>query len=137
MGYRKDWATVPQAGGQGFYRTSKMLGRRVTITAADNVSGNVVGAFMIPAGFVVSSILLVSTALGTGTVINVGDSVINRYVAASTIAAAGGSVATLVGSPGLMFKNVNETEIQIGIGTGAGSPAAGTIDLYLIGFIDN
>jgi hypothetical protein len=135
MTYRKDW-TQPQAGGQGFARTVKTLGRRVAISATDNVSGNAIGAFTVPAGFVVTGILVVATALGTGAVINVGDSTINRYLAASTIAAAGGTVTALAAT-GLLFKNTTETEVQIGIGTGGSAAPAGTIDLYLIGFIDN
>jgi hypothetical protein len=134
MAYRKDWGQ-PQAGHQGFFRTVKTIGKRVTITLADNVSGGVVGVFTVPAGFVVTGILMIATAMGTGMVINVGDSVINRYVAASAVGAAGGTVNTLPVT-GLLYKNLVETEIQIGIGT-AGSPAvAGTIDLYLTGFID-
>ncbi len=135
MAFRKDWGQ-PQHGGQGFLRTTKALGRRVTITAVDNVSGNSVGAFMVPAGFTVTGIILTATALGTGAVINVGDSVINRYLAASTIGAAGGTVQTLAAT-GLLYKNTVDTEVQIGIGTGGSGAAPGTIDLYLIGFTDN
>jgi hypothetical protein len=68
-------------------------------------------------------------------VINVGDSVINRYLAGSNIGVAGGTVNVLTG--GVLFKNTAETEIQIGIGTGGTGAPAGTIDLYLTGFIDN
>jgi hypothetical protein len=114
----------------------KAFGRRVTVLAADNVSGNAVAAFTVPAGFTVTGIVLVATALGVGAVINVGDSVINRYLAASTVAAAGGTVTTLA-TTGVLYKNVTETEVQIGIGTGGTGAPAGTIDLYLIGFFDN
>jgi hypothetical protein len=134
MVYRKDWVQ-PSTGNQGFSRTNKTFGRRVVVTAADNVSGGSIGAFTVPAGFVVTGILLTSTVLGVGSVINVGDSVINRYLAGSNIGVAGGTVNVLTG--GVLFKNTAETEIQIGIGTGGTGAPAGTIDLYLTGFIDN
>ena len=55
---RKDWSQ-PQGGGQGFARTMKTFGRVVTIGTADNVTGSSIGAFTVPAGFVVTSILAV------------------------------------------------------------------------------
>ena len=56
MVYRKDWAQS-QTGGQGFARTMKTLGRRVNVSATDDVTGNTVGAFTVPPGFVVTGIL--------------------------------------------------------------------------------
>jgi hypothetical protein len=46
--------TQPQTGLQGDARSVKMLGRRVTLAAADLVTGNIVEAFVVPAGFTVT-----------------------------------------------------------------------------------
>ena len=54
MAYRKDWTNM-QTGPMGFMSTMKTIGRRVAINGTavtgDNVTGNTVGAFRVPAGF--------------------------------------------------------------------------------------
>jgi len=136
MSYRKDWGQ-PQQGPQGFARTQKHYGRTVTITAADNVLNNTVGAFVVPAGFVVTSIIAVNTDMDSGSTMtfSVGDAASGaRYLAATSGQAAGSS--TSLASTGLLFKNVTDTEILITITAAATTPVAGTIDLRLGGYID-
>lgn len=142
MAYRKDWGQ-PQAGGYGGARTRKSFGRRVAISAADNVTANTIGAFMVPAGFVVTGILAVATDLDGGTnamTLSVGDAALGtRYLNASAIGQAG-TTATAFTTPStsnLLFQYLVDTEILITVTLGATVPAAGTIDLYLEGFMGN
>jgi hypothetical protein len=114
----------------------KAFGRRVTIAAGDNVTNNVVEAFTVPAGFVVTGVAAVSTVLGASMAYGVGDSgSATRYLSAASGAAVT-PVLTLA-TTGLLYKNTVQTTILITVSLqGTGQPA-GTIDLYLIGFIDN
>ena len=133
MAYRKDWGQ-PQVGGQGFARTMKTIGRRVNVGTTDDVAGNVLGAFTIPAGFVVTGILAVSSAFAAGLAFTVGDAnSANRYLTTGV----GAATNTTLAAAGLLFKAPAETEVQVAIGTAAAGNVAGTIDLYLTGFIDN
>ena len=133
MAYRKDWGQ-PQVGGQGFARTVKTIGRRVNIGAADDVTGNVVGAFTLPPGFTATGIIAISSAFAAGLAFTVGDAgSANRYL---TTGVAGATNVTLAAA-GLLFKNTVENEVLVTIGTQAAGNVVGTIDLYLIGFIDN
>lgn len=137
MATRQDY-TQPQVGNQGFARTNKTLGRRVTMLATDLVTGAVVKAFVVPKGFVVTGIIAVATDMDTGTValaLSVGDSGSStRYLSSSTIGQAGTSTQTLA-STGLLYENTADTEILVTATTGSNVAAAGTIDLYLVGFM--
>lgn len=139
MSYRKDWGQ-PQQGGQGFARTRKTFGRVVALAVADLVTANTVGAFMVPAGFVVDGIIAVATDMDTGSAaltLSVGDSGSGtRYLSASTIGQAGTSTTTLA-STGLLYKNTVDTEILITVTLQPATAAAGTVSLYLQGFMDN
>ncbi|PBB75203.1 hypothetical protein CK227_10450 [Mesorhizobium sp. WSM4308] len=138
MATRQDYGQ-PQTGGQGFARTNKTFGRRVNLLAADLVTANVVSAFKVPAGFVVTGIIAVSSDVdtnGTPTVaLSVGDAGSSvRYLSSSAIGQAGTSTQTLA-STGLLFVNTAETEILVTVTTGSATAAAGTLDLYLNGFM--
>lgn len=141
MTYRKDWGQ-PQVGPMGFMGTRKTFGRVVTITAADNVTANTVGAFKVPAGFTVTGIIASSTDLDAGTnamTLSVGDSVSGtRFLNASVIGQAGTAVTaftTVTAGTNLLFLYSVDTEILITFTLGATVPAAGTIALYLEGFM--
>lgn len=137
MATRTDFVQ-PQAGLLGEARTMKTLGRRVTMTAADLVTGGVVEAFVVPAGFTVTGIIAVSTDLDAGTnamTLSVGDAASStRFLNASTIGQAGTSTQTLA-STGLLFAYTADTKILITVTLGPTVAAAGTIDLYLSGFV--
>jgi hypothetical protein len=134
MTYRKDWGQ-PQVGPEGFANTMKTFGRVVTVTAADNTTGNTIGAFKVPAGFTVTGIIAVPTDMDSSTnmLISVGDAASGvRYLSSSTMGQGATTVTTLVAA-GLLFLNAVDTEILVTVtaqGTGAG-----TIALYLQGFI--
>lgn len=134
--------TQPQAGLLGEARTQKVFGRRVTVLAADLVTANVIEAFVVPAGFTVTGIIAVSTDLDAGTnamTLSVGDAAsATRYLNASTIGQAGGiasAFTTPAGGTNLLFAYTVDTKILITITLGPTVAAAGTIDLYLTGFV--
>jgi hypothetical protein len=138
MATRQDYVQ-PQAGGQGFARTNKTFGRRVTLLAADLVAANVVAAFKVPAGFTVTGIIAVATDMdsnGSPTLaLSVGDSGSSvRHLSSSTIGQAGTTTQTLA-TTGLLYQHTAETEILVTVTTGSATAVAGTLDLYLVGFM--
>jgi hypothetical protein len=135
MTYRKDWAQ-PQVGPMGFVGTKKVIGRTVTISAADNVTGNTIGAFKLPPGFTVTGILGSATDMDAGAamLITVGDAAnAARYVA--SVSAQAAIASWTLAAAGLLFLNTVETEVLITIATQAATPAAGTATIYLEGFM--
>jgi hypothetical protein len=135
MSYRKDWGQ-PQAGPEGFGGTGKCIGRVVNVSVADNVTGNTIGAFTVPKGFLVTGIIAVATDMdgGTAMLVNVGDAAsATRYLSGLNTQAA--ITSTTVAATGLLFLNTVDTEILVTIGTQAGTAVAGTIALYLLGAI--
>lgn len=129
----------PQVGNQGFSRTMKTLGGRIAILATDLAIGKTTAAFVVPKGFVVTGIIAVSSDLDTNgsptLTLSVGDAASGtRYLSASTIGQAGTSTQTLA-STGLLFENTADTEIVITATAAAATAVAGTIDLYLSGFM--
>lgn len=136
MAYRKDWGQ-PQVGNQGFAGTMKTIGRVVNIGTADNVTGNTIGAFKVPAGFMVTGIAAVSSDLDTATalVLSVGDAASGtRYLSSSAVGQSTTAVTALAAT-GLLFLNVVDTEILITVTTQSATFVAGTLSLYLTGFI--
>lgn len=134
MAYRRDWAQ-PQVGPMGFVGTMKALGRVVSISVADNVTGNTIGAFKVPAGFTVTGIIAVATDMDSATamLVSVGDAGSGtRYLSGLNTQAA--VTSTTLASTGLLFLNTTDTEILVTISTQAGTAVAGTIALYLLGF---
>lgn len=136
MTYRKDWGQ-PQAGQLGAIDTMKTIGRVVTLNATDLVTGNTVGAFKVPAGFTVTGIIAVPTDMDSGAALtlSVGDAASGtRYLNASTMGQAATTVTTLA-STGLLFLNTVDTEILVTCTLQGSSSVAGTLALYLVGFI--
>jgi hypothetical protein len=137
MAYRKDWGQ-PQVGPQGFSRNMKTIGRVVALAAADLVTGNTVGAFVAPAGFTVTGIIAVPTDMDSGAALtlSVGDAASGtRYLNASTMGQAATTTTTLA-STGLLFKNTVDTEILVTCTLQGSASVAGTLALYLQGFMD-
>jgi hypothetical protein len=128
----------PQAGGQGYARTMKTFGRKVTMKTTDLALNAVVAAFKVPAGFTVTGIIASATDMDSGTpalALSVGDSgSATRHLSSSTIGQAGTSTQTLA-STGLLYQYTAETEILITTSTAAATAVAGTVDLYLTGFM--
>lgn len=129
----------PQQGPQGFARTMKAFGRRVALGTADLVTGQVVAAFKVPAGFVATGIIAVATDMDTNgsptLALSVGDSGSGtRHLSSSTIGQAGTTTQTLA-STGLLYAYTADTDILVTATTGSATAAAGTLDLYLTGFM--
>jgi hypothetical protein len=130
--------TQPQAGLQGDARVVKMLGRRVTLAAADLVTGNIVEAFVVPAGFTVTGILAVASDMDSGAALtlSVGDAASGtRFLNASTIGQAGSTTSTLAAT-GVLFAYTTDTKILVTCTLQGASSVAGTLDLYLQGFVN-
>ena len=137
MPYRKAWLQ-PQIGSQGFFGTQKVYGGRIPILAADvATTGNVVGLFMLPANFLIFDWISPNLpALGTALVVNIGDAgSANRYASGITTLAAGGVPLAAMAATGPFFKTTQDTEIQMTVTTQASAPAAGTLEMYIRGFI--
>ena len=137
MATRTDF-TQPQAGLQGEARTMKMFGRRVTLSATDLVTGNIVEAFVVPAGFTVTGILAVASDMDSGAALtlSVGDSgSATRFLNASTIGQAGSSTSTLA-TTGVLYTFTADTKILVTCTLQGASSVAGTLDLYLQGFVN-
>lgn len=136
MAYRKDY-TQPQVGPMGFAGTSKTIGRVVTLSATDLVTANTVGAFKVPAGFTVTGIIAVPTDMDSGAALtlSVGDAASGtRYLNASTMGQAATTTTTLA-STGLLFLNTVDTEILVTCTLQGSASVAGTLALYLVGFM--
>jgi len=135
MTYRKDWIQ-PQVGPMGFASTMKTIGRTATITVADNVTANTVGLFKVPAGFTVTGILGSATDMDSGAamLITIGDAGnAARYVASVSTQAA--VTSWTLAAAGLLFLNTTDTEIILTIATQAATAVAGTVTVYLQGFM--
>jgi hypothetical protein len=129
--------TQPQAGLLGEARTMKAFGRRVTLAAADLVTGNIVEAFVVPAGFTVTGILAVASDMDSGSALtlSVGDSGSGtRFLSASTIGQTGATTSTLA-TTGVLYAYTADTKILVTCTLQGSSSVAGTLDLYLTGFV--
>lgn len=140
MATRTDF-TQPQQGLQGFARTMKAFGRRVSLATTDLAVNSVVEAFVVPAGFTVTGIIAVASDMDTNgsptLALSVGDSgSATRFLSSSNIGQAGTTTQTLA-STGLLYAYTADTKILVTASTGAATAAAGTLDLYLIGFAAN
>jgi hypothetical protein len=138
MAYRKDW-TQYQAGNQGFARTMKVYGRSVNITATELATiNNIVGLFMVPAGFIVTDFLATTVPdLDTGSTLSltIGDAAsANRLMAASSVGQAGGAMPALA-STGFLYRFPADTEIILTAAAAAAGGIAAAWPIYIRGFI--
>lgn len=122
----------------GTYRNKKVYGGTIAILAADVTTiNNTTQLFTVPKGFTITDFHLDVTSLAASALtLSVGDATLaTRLLNASTIGVAGGKVdvlpATVIG-----FKFPADTDIQLTATAAAVTPAAGTLILFLEGFID-
>jgi len=126
----------------GTYRNLKAYGGALALAAADTgTPGNTVQLFSVPKGFTVTDLNFDCTRLdnnGTPTLtLSIGDAgQANRLVSASTIGQAAESEADPIAPGGLGYKYPADTDIQLSVTAAAATPAAGTLTLFLKGFID-
>ncbi|MBR0868925.1 hypothetical protein JQ633_01035 [Bradyrhizobium tropiciagri] len=131
----------PQAGPQGFARTKKVFGGTVNILAADLVTTNQVALFRVPAGFVAQGLFASATDMDTNgsptLTLNIGDSgSAARLLSASNIGQAGTSTSTIA-TTGSYYQFTADTDILLQPAANAATAAAGTITVYLEGFMAN
>lgn len=134
--------TQPQAGLLGESRTMKALGGRISLLTTDLATGSVVEAFVVPAGFTVTGIIAAATDLDTNgsptLAISVGDAAsATRYLSSSVIGQAGTLVTafTTPATTNVLFAYTADTKILVTMTTGSATAVAGTLDLYLTGFV--
>lgn len=127
--------TVPW---HGPVRVEKAFGGTIAITAVDVTTiNNTVQLFTVPKGFTITDFRLDVTSLAASALtLSVGDATLaTRLLNASTIGVAGGLVSVLPATV-LGFKYPADTDIQLLVSAAAVTPAAGTLILFLKGFID-
>lgn len=131
--------TQPQVGNQGFSRTMKCLGSDVALVAADLALNATVGLFVVPKGFVLTSLSVVVPDMDTNgsptLVFSIGDAAsAPRFIATATTAQAGGTNVTLAAA-GLNYEFTADTEIVWTTTTASATAAAGTISPRFFGYI--
>lgn len=135
IGYRQ-----PAAGGQGFSRTKKVMGAaNIPLAVADlNQTTNQVALFRVPAGFIVTNVFASASDMDSGVAaltFNIGDAGDpDRLMAASAVGQAGTSSTTLAAT-GLYYEYTADTDILLACQAAAATAVAGTITLYLEGFM--
>jgi len=140
MADRTIWTAATPTVGRGNARNLKALGGAFAIATGDLALNKTTSLFKVPANFTVVSVDAYATDMDTGgspaLVFSVGDSgSASRVIATSTAAQAGGAptigVATIIG-----YQFTAETEILLTCTTAAATAAAGTLTLFLNGYID-
>lgn len=130
--------TQPQTG-RGVARDMKCLGSDVALVAADLALNKTVGLFIVPAGFVLTSVSVVVPDLDSNgspaLVFAIGDaSDDDRFITGATTGQAGGTNTTLA-STGLNYEFTADTEIVWKSTTAAATGAAGTIKPRFFGYM--
>src|SRR4029077_2773733 len=138
MVYRKDWSQ-PQAGPQGFARTMKVYGRSVNILVPDLATiNNVVGCFVVPAGFVLTGLLTTTVPdLDTGATLtlSLGDAALpTRILNASNIGQAGGAMPAAAAGA-FLYRYPIDTEIILTATAAAAGGIATAVPIYIQGFM--
>ncbi len=126
---------------QGWARQEVVATAIVTMTTAmlDNANDDV-GLFYVPAGAVITGIMVSGSDMDTGgspaLAIDIGDSADeDRLLAASTVGQAG-TVSTALAAAGHLYKYTARTQIRAYIQTAAATAAAGTLKVTLRYFVD-
>jgi len=129
----------PQVGGQGFARTMKCIGSDVPLVTGDLAVNKTVGLFVVPKGFVLTSLSVVVPDLDTGgsaaIVFAIGDAGDDdRFISGATTGQAGGTNTTLAAT-GLNYEFTEDTLIVWKTSTAAATAAAGTIKPRFFGYM--
>ncbi len=131
----------PQAGGQGFARTKKVLGGLVNLLATDVALAAQTSIMKVPAGFTATNLYASATDMDTNgsptLALSIGDSgSLVRLLSSSTIGQAGTSTSTIA-TTGLYYTFPVDTDIILSATTGSATAVAGTLTCYLEGFMAN
>ena len=125
----------------GAYRNLKAYGGATSLLPADLAAGQGVALFTVPKGFTVTDLNFDVTKLDAGATpaltFSIGDAANpGRFLAGSNGAQSAEAEADTMVAGCLGFKFTSDTDILFTVGTGAATPAAGTLTLFLKGFID-
>jgi hypothetical protein len=117
----------------------KCFGADVPLVTGDLALNKTVGLFVVPAGFVLTSLSVVVPDLDSGgsaaLVFAIGDAGDDdRFITGATTGQAGGTNAT-VAATGLNYEFTADTEIVWKATTAADTPAAGTIKPRFFGYM--
>ena len=132
--------TQPQVGPQGFARTMKCFGSDVALVAGDLALNVTTGLFVIPKGFVLTSLSVVVPDLDTGgspaLTFAIGDAADDdRYIATGATTGQAGGTNTTLASTGLNYEFTADTEIVWKTAAAAATAAAGTIKPRFFGYM--
>lgn len=108
----------------------------MTTAMIDNANDDV-GLFYVPAGAVITGILVRATDMDSGTamVFDIGDAADeDRLFSASTLGQAGGA-STALAATGVLYKYTAQTQIRAYIATASGTPVAGTLYVAVSYFV--
>jgi hypothetical protein len=148
MANRNATSLTAPVGGIGWYRSIRSYGGSFAIVTGDLVTANTVTLFRVPKGFTVTGFRVDATDMDSNgspaVTLSIGDAgSAGRFVAASTIAQAGGTVTGNIAttgstlSPGMFYKFTADTDILATFPAGSATAVAGTILVHLEGYIDN
>lgn len=129
----------PQTGGQGFARTMKCFGSDVLLATTDLAIGKSVGLFVIPKGFVLTSLSVVVPDMDSGSAaltFAIGDAVDDdRYIATGATTGQAGGTNTTLAATGLNYEFTADTEIVWTTVVAAATAVAGTIKPRFFGYM--
>lgn len=139
MADRTAWTTATPTVGKGWSRQIKALGGAIPLVTGDLALNKTVSLFKVPANFTIVSASVYVTDMDTNgspaLVFSVGDgTTAARIVSVSTAGQAGGAATIVAGLPGYQY--TAETEILWTTTTASATAAAGTVTVYLVGYLD-
>ena len=139
MADRNAWTTATPTVGKGFSRQIQALGGAVSLVAGDLALNKTVSLFKVPANFTIVNASVYVTDMDTdgspALVFSIGDATTAaRIVSVSTAGQAGGAATIVAGLNG--YRYTAETEILWTTTTASATAAAGTVTIFLTGYID-
>ena len=139
MADRNAWTTATPTVGKGFARQLQAFGGQISLVTGDLALNKTVSLFKVPANFTIVSASVYVTDMDTdgspALVFSVGDgTTAARIVSVSTAGQAGGAATIVAGLPGYQY--TAETEILWTTTTASATAAAGTVTIYLVGYLD-
>ena len=139
MADRTAWTTATPTVGKGWSRQIQALGGAIPLVTGDLALNKTVSLFKVPANFTVVNASVFVTDMDTNgspaLVFSIGDAnTAARIVSVSTAGQAGGSATIVAGLNGFQF--TAETEILWTTTTASATAAAGTVTIFIHGYID-
>lgn len=130
----------PQAGPQGFARTMKCLGSDVDLVVGDLAINKTVGLFVVPKGFVLTSLSVVVPDLDSNgapaLTFAIGDAADDdRFIATGATTGQAGGTNTTLAATGLNYEFTEDTEIVWKTIAAAATAVAGTIKPRFFGYV--